>query len=107
MAVRHNIPATIGAFSMPEGLPQAGQAPSTAPQPGSAGGRHWSRKGKILTGFGVAAAVAGAIMMTKGTSTISSTGTESVEINWKATGAVWLSVGAVLTIVGVTRRSSD
>lgn len=61
MAVRHNIPATIGAFSMPEGTPQAGQAPSTTPAPASSSSGELTTKGKVLKWVGIGLMAEGAL----------------------------------------------
>jgi hypothetical protein len=85
---------------------QAGQPLAAPPQPATTG-RHWTKAGKILTFAGLGCAIAGGIMMTKQNQTIATTSTESVQIDWKATGAGFLGTGAVLAIVGLTRHSND
>jgi hypothetical protein len=56
-----------------------------------------------MLGIGAAVAGVGAVMMTRQDSDLGN----GMAINWKATGAIWLSIGGVLAIVGLTRRSSD
>ncbi len=62
-----------------------------------------TKAGKILTFIGIPVAVAGAIMLAKGNDE-DDYGSD-VSIDWRATGAVWLGAGAVLTIIGLTRRA--
>jgi len=66
-------------------------------------GKTWTRTGKILTIIGIPVAAAGAVMLAVG-SDEDPIGDTGLAINWRATGAVWLISGAVLTIVGLTRR---
>jgi hypothetical protein len=63
VAVRQNIPATIAAFSMPEG---AGQTPAAAPKPASSGGKQRTTKGKVLIGVGAGLAGVGAALLISG-----------------------------------------
>jgi hypothetical protein len=63
-----------------------------------------TKAGKILTFIGIPIMVAGIIMIAKGSSE-DRIGDSDLAINWKATGAIWTGVGAVLTIIGLTRRN--
>jgi hypothetical protein len=85
-----------------EGLvpPTAANMPNQAQQQAPAG-KVWTRGGKIMTVIGLACAGTGAVMMTRKNSDIGSSG---MQINWRATGAIWIGTGAVLTIIGLTRR---
>ena len=82
--------------------PQASQAQPAKP---AASTRHWTKGGKIMTIIGLSCVAAGGIMMTKQNQTISSTGSTDLQINWKATGAIWIGGGAVLALIGLTRHS--
>ena len=64
-------------------------------QRGTAGGM--TSGGKIMTGIGLALIGAGVVMMVVGDE-------DDETINWTATGAIWAGAGAVLTIIGLTRR---
>ena len=102
---RVGLPSTYAAF----GLPQSSQQQSSQPTP-PARQRHWSRNGKVLTILGLAMAGAGAVMMTKDNSTISSSCSGSTcteyQIRWKVTGGITMGTGAALTILGLTRRGN-
>ena len=78
------------------GMPNQAPAAQTAPAE-----KVWTHGGKIMTVIGLACVGAGAVMMTRENTVIGDTGTQ---INWRATGAVWMSAGGVLTILGLTRR---
>lgn len=49
---------------------------------------------------------AGAVMMVAGPKSqdFNTGGNSAVRVYWKATGAIWIGVGGVLTVVGLTRR---
>ena len=113
-----NIPSTtsgLPALGTRVGLPSSYAAfyPSPSPQQTGApsSGRHWSKAGKILTFIGAGFVVAGAVMIPHNNQTISSSCNSSsctdLQINWKATGAATLGTGAVLMIIGLTRRTTD
>jgi hypothetical protein len=97
-------PASYAAF----GLPESGQQQSGQPAPAPKTGRNLSTKGKVLTIIGIATAASGAIMMAQKDQTISSSCSgntcTSISINWKATGGITVGIGAVLAIIGLTRR---
>ena len=71
--------------------------------PSPTNGKSWTKAGKIMTAIGIPIAAVGAIMLAVG-SDEDRVGDTNVAINWKATGAIWLAGGAVLTIIGLTRR---
>jgi hypothetical protein len=74
--------------------------------------RHWSKAGKIMTtvGAGLIGAGTGALIHGQNTQ-VACTSNGTVEtcasIAWRATGAIWMSGGAALVIVGATRRTED
>lgn len=78
--------------------------PNTAPTPH----RHWSKAGKIMTvvGAGLIGAGTAALIHGQNTQVACSNGT-CADIAWRATGAIWMSGGAALLIVGATRRTED
>jgi len=79
-------------------------APFRSEQEGSAGsGKTWTRGGEIMTAIGIALAGSGAVALVAG-SEENEIADSGVAINWKATEAIWLSAGAVLTLIGVTQR---
>ena len=69
----------------------------------ASGGKTWTRTGKILTFIGIPVAAVGAVMLAAGSSE-DRIGDTDLAIDWKTTGAIWLGSGAVLTIIGLTRR---
>jgi hypothetical protein len=71
-------------------------------QPASSG-KTWTKAGKIMTFIGIPLAAVGAVMLAVG-SDEDQIGDTDVAINWQITGALWLAGGAVLTIIGLTRR---
>jgi hypothetical protein len=78
-----------------------------AQSPAPASGRSWTKGGKIMTAIGIPMAAIGAIVLIAGpkqTDYYSGGSTTGVRVYWKATGAIWMSAGAVLTILGLTRR---
>ncbi len=96
LSERPYLRGSIAAFS----LPQAGQAPAKS-QPQS---KEWTKPGKIMTIAGLGVVGAGAVMMTRSNSTVYSSGNQSLQINWKATGGITMGGGAVLALIGLTRR---
>ncbi len=98
-------PSAVGG-TLAYAMPQSSQAQSTQPsQAKPASTRHWSKAGKIMTVVGIGLAGAGGFMMTRSNQTISTNGDVETQINWKATGALTMSAGAVLAIIGLTRHS--
>jgi len=73
--------------------------------------RHWTKGGKIMTGIGAGLLVGGGIALAHGLSNANSysctSGGTCLAVDWKVTGGIWLGTGAVLTVLGVTRHSSD
>ncbi len=67
------------------------------------GSRTWTKGGKVMTGIGLAMVGIGAIMMAKGSSE-DEIGDSGLAIDWKVTGGLWIAGGAVLAIIGLTRR---
>lgn len=69
-------------------------------------GRTWTKAGKIMTAIGIPLAAVGAVVLIAGPKETDymTGGTTGVRVYWKATGAIWLGIGSVLTIVGLTRR---
>jgi hypothetical protein len=65
-----------------------------------------TKAGKIMTIIGISLAAAGAIAMATNwdKELDEGSGEEGVSVAWKGTGAIWLASGAVLTIIGLTRR---
>jgi hypothetical protein len=87
-------------------MPQSSQGqPAQPSQAKPVSTRHWSKAGKIMTVIGIGLAGAGGFMMTRSNQTISTDGDVETQINWKATGALTMSAGAVLAIIGLTRHS--
>jgi hypothetical protein len=66
----------------------------------------WRRSGKIMTiiGLGLIAAGAAAMISNWDKDLDEGSGEEGISVAWKATGILWASAGAVLTIIGLTRR---
>lgn len=99
-AVRPYVPGRIAAFSL--------QAPGQSQSPAAPVEKHWTRGGKVMTIIGASLVAAGAFMMTRENSTISSScGSSSCrewQINWRWTGAGTAASGAALMIIGLTRR---
>jgi hypothetical protein len=83
--------------------PRAGAASADQPAQPS-GGRRWTHGGKIMTFIGVGLVGAGAFMMTRSNTTVATSGSTAYQINWKATGGITMGAGAVLMILGLTRR---
>jgi len=77
------------------------------PQPAPAS-KQWTRGGKVMTFVGVGLIAAGAFMMTRSNSTISSScgsgSCSETQISWRWTGAGVAGGGAALVIIGLTRR---
>ena len=73
--------------------------------------RHWTKGGKIMTFIGVGLMAGGAAALGYGLShdntPVCNGGGTCVAVDWKWTGAGWLAGGSVLTVIGVTRHSSD
>ena len=73
--------------------------------------RHWTKGGKIMTGIGAGLLVGGGIALAHGLTNANSysctSGGTCVAVDWKVTGGIWLGTGAVLTVLGVTRHSTD
>jgi len=73
--------------------------------------RHWTKGGKIMTGIGAGLLVGGGIALAHGLNNANSysctSGGTCVAVDWKVTGGIWLGTGAVLTVLGVTRHSTD
>ena len=83
----------------PESTWAAARRISSQDQP-SSGTKTWTKGGKIMTGIGLALIGVGAVFMASGNTDIGG----GSYIDGKATGAVWISAGSVLTIIGLTRR---
>ena len=70
--------------------------------------RHWSKAGKIMTIVGAGLIGAGTVALVHGQNTqVACSNGTCVGIAWRATGAIWTAGGAVLVIVGATRRTED
>jgi hypothetical protein len=70
--------------------------------------RHWSKAGKILTIVGAGLIGAGTVALVHGQNTqVACNNGTCVDIAWRDTGAIWVGTGAVLVIVGATRRTED
>jgi hypothetical protein len=96
--LRVGIPTQIAAFD---------SATGSSDQP-AAKHRHWSKKGKVLTIVGASLMGAGAAAIVHGRdTTVSCSGNSCTEIAWKATGIAWAAGGAALTIIGLTRHTTD
>ena len=101
-AVRPYIPGRLAAFSF--------QAPSQTPSqlPAAPVEKHWTKGGKIMTFIGLGLVAAGVGLMFVPNTTVSSSCNSSscseTQINWKATGGGIAGGGAVLMIIGLTRR---
>ena len=61
--------------------------------------QHRSKVGKALTIVGIGMMAGGGAMMAAG----NNEGCTGTCIDWRATGAVWLGVGAVLTVIGIVK----
>jgi len=84
--------ATASPRSMfPQG---ATQAPQQQPSP-----KPKSKVGKVLTVVGIGVMAGGGAMMAAG----NNEGCVGTCIDWRATGAAWLGVGAVLTVIGIVK----
>jgi hypothetical protein len=66
----------------------------------------WSTKKKVLLGVGIGVAGVGALMLAAGPSMEErrDRGDTGWVINWKATGAAWLGIGAGLAIWGLVTK---
>jgi hypothetical protein len=73
--------------------------PTVADQPQKASSHEWSKGWKTMTFVGIGLIGAGAVMMTRETSKEA-----GWHINWRATGAIWMGVGGVLTYFGLKHR---
>jgi hypothetical protein len=83
----------------------AGTSPSHQP---AAPHRHWSKTGKILTFVGAGLAGAGAGAFVHGQNTTIACGSGScTDVDWKATGGIWMGAGAALVVIGLTRHTTD
>jgi hypothetical protein len=87
-----------------------GQEPG-APAKQPAKQKHWTKGGKIMTyiGAGLMAGGAGALGygLSNQNSPSCSAGNTCIAVDWKWTGVAWLAGGSVLTVIGLTRRSTD
>jgi len=87
-----------------------GQEPG-APANQPAKQKHWTKGGKIMTyvGAGVMAGGAGALGygLSNQNSLSCSSGSTCIAVDWKWTGVAWLGIGSALTVIGLTRRSTD
>ncbi|MGO9087611.1 MAG: hypothetical protein ACLQBK_20530 [Candidatus Sulfotelmatobacter sp.] len=71
--------------------------------------KHWTKGGKIMTYIGAGLMAGGAGALAYGLSNQNSAnciGT-CIAVDWKWTGVAWLAGGSVLTVIGLTRRSTD
>jgi hypothetical protein len=70
--------------------------------------RHWSRTGKVLTIVGGGLVTAGTVAIVRRQSTpIACDNYTCVDIEWRDIGIGWAAGGAALTIVGLTRHTTD
>lgn len=90
-------PKLLAGLVPPSAAGMPNQAQSTQKAPAD---KVWTHGGKVMTVIGLACVGAGAVMMTRSNSDIGS----GYQINWRATGAIWIGAGGVLTILGLTRR---
>lgn len=73
--------------------------------------RHWTKGGKIMAyiGFGLLAGGVGAFAYgeSKGNSYSCNSGGTCIAVDWKWTGVAWMAAGSTLTVIGLTRHSTD
>ncbi|MEW6366161.1 MAG: hypothetical protein AB1714_16160 [Acidobacteriota bacterium] len=88
-----------GLGSTPSSVHMAALQAEESPDAGSTE-RQWTKGGKIMTVIGLAVAGAGAVMV----ATWDEPTEAGTHIDWQTTGYVWIGAGAVLAIIGLTRR---
>jgi len=73
--------------------------------------KHWTKGGKIMTYVGVGLMAGGSAALAYGLSNQNSIscsgGSTCIAVDWKWTGVAWLAGGSALTLIGLTRRSTD
>lgn len=73
--------------------------------------KHWTKGGKIMTFIGLGLLAGGASAFAYGESNGNSYGCNSggtcVAVDWKWTGVGWMAAGSTLTVIGLTRHSTD
>lgn len=81
--------------------PESGQGQTGKSSTAASGQAGMTKGGKIVTGIGLAMVGTGAVMIAKGGQ--SAVGGD-MAVDWRTTGYLWVSVGGVLTLIGLTRR---
>jgi hypothetical protein len=89
-----------------------GQDSSAAPVPVQATPqKHWTKGGKIMTYIGLGLLGGGTAAFAYGETSGNGYGCTSggpcVAVDWKWTGVGWMAAGSTLTIIGLTRHSTD
>lgn len=87
-----------------------GQDSSAAPVQ-AAPQKHWTKGGKIMTYIGLGLLGGGSAALaygeTNGNSYGCASGGPCVAVDWKWTGVGWIAAGSTLTVIGLTRHSTD
>lgn len=86
---------------------QNSSAPAEQPSPQ----KHWTKGGKIMTFIGLGLLAGGtaafAYSESNRNSYSCSSGSTCVSVDWKWTGVGWMAAGSTLTVIGLTRHSTD
>jgi len=73
--------------------------------------KHWTKGGKIMTYIGLGLLAGGVSAFAYGESNGNSYGCNSggtcIAVDWKWTGVGWMAAGSTLTVIGLTRHSTD
>lgn len=73
--------------------------------------RHWTKGGKIMTFIGLGLLAGGGAAFAYGETNSNrypcTGGGTCVAVDWKWTGVGWLAAGSTLTVIGLTRHSTD
>ena len=84
-----------------------GQSQPTAPSKSSesaSSSKQWTHGGKVMTVIGAGLIAGGAAMIPQGNSNISCSGDTCTQMDWRDTGIGFAAAGAVLLVIGLTRR---
>lgn len=100
-------PAELRLATTNASLGQSSNAASDQPAPQ----RHWTKGGKIMTFIGLGLLAGGTTAFAYGESNGNSyscnTGGTCVAVDWKWTGVGWMAAGSTLTVIGLTRHSTQ